>query len=261
MFEFYDDLGRKICLSTPPSKAVSLCPSITETIFSLAPPQKVAGVTKFCIRPHHLIKDIPKVGGTKTVDISKIENLAPDLIIAEKEENTKETIEILEKKYNVIVFNVESYEDALNMIHKLGVIFDNTQKAQEISNHIKRLFALIPRVNNKKVLYFIWRKPYMVAGKNTYISSILEKLGFKNAILPFSSSRYPILENLENISLETDYIFLSSEPYPFNERHRQELSMYFQNSKIMLVDGQMFSWYGVRMIEAALYFNKLIAQL
>jgi ABC-type Fe3+-hydroxamate transport system substrate-binding protein len=261
MFEFYDDLGRKVFFRAPPNKVVSLCPSITETIFSLAPPEKIVGVTKFCVHPHNIIKDIHKIGGTKTVNISKIDTLAPDLIIAEKEENIKETIEILEKKYNVVVFNVESYKDALSLINKLGVIFDNVKKAQEISLHIECRFTLIPRVNNKNVLYFIWKKPYMVAGKNTYINDILEKLGFKNAILPFYSSRYPTLDNLQSISAEVDYIFLSSEPYPFQERHCQELSAHFRNSKIMLVDGEMFSWYGVRMIAAAPYFEKLISQL
>ncbi|MCS6903953.1 MAG: helical backbone metal receptor [Bacteroidia bacterium] len=260
--QIVDDLGRTVTLPAEPQRIISLCPSITETVLTLVSPARVVGVTKFCIHPKEIVQLLPKVGGTKTVDIEAIHVLKPDLIIAEKEENLKTTVEELEKHYPVIVFNVETYTQALNMVLQLGNILNNITLAQEIVASIEATFTSVVTSPSIKVLYFIWRKPFMVAGKNTYVNSILEKIGLQNCIISYSNERYPVIQDLAQITdLEPHFIFLSSEPYPFKEKHIAEFKPHFPHAKILLVEGEMFSWYGVRMQKAPEYFTYLLAQL
>lgn len=257
---FTDQMGREVILSNTPQRIVSLVPSQTELLFDLGLKTKVIGITKFCIHPKDEVKHIPKIGGTKKFDFEAIEALKPDFIIGNKEENYEEGIEYLAKKYPVWMSDIYTLEDSLKMIQALGKILDIQTKADEMAQDIENKFQVLPLVQNTlKVAYFIWRKPWMIATTNTFIDYILQKIGFQNIFNDLE--RYPeiTLEQLQERNPE--YIFLSSEPYPFKEQHIKELQSILPNSKILLVDGEMFSWYGSRLLKSVEYFKKLVATL
>ncbi|MCU0438388.1 MAG: helical backbone metal receptor [Raineya sp.] len=257
---FTDQMGREITLSHTPQRIISLVPSQTELLFDLGLKNKVVGITKFCIHPSHEVKQITKIGGTKKFDFDVIDNLKPDLIIGNKEENYQDGIEYLTKKYPVWMSDIYTLDDSLKMIRELGNILDTLTKAHEIAQSIETSFQNLPLVHNiPKVAYFIWRQPWMIATTNTFIDYILQKIGFLNAFRDLE--RYPeiTLEHLQESNPE--YIFLSSEPYPFKEKHIQELQSILPHSKILLVDGEMFSWYGSRLLKSVEYFKKIVATL
>lgn len=252
---FRDDLGRGVYLNFfPPTRIICLCPSITETLIELG--ANVVGRTKFCIHPIEKIRSIPIIGGTKQVHFDKISSLSPDLIIAEKEENTPEIVSMLEKHFPVYVVNVESWEDSIRMISQLGSLVGKDSAALEIYNRLENLnfpkFSMM-----QSVAYLIWKKPYMAAGKHTFIHSVLSKLGLKN-VFEYSESRYPVFEIKELQALEPDLIFFSSEPYPFKEQDLEEFRKHLPDARLKLVDGEMFSWYGIRMLKAIDYFKQKI---
>ncbi|MEN3039945.1 MAG: helical backbone metal receptor [Bacteroidia bacterium] len=254
-----DSVGRAVQIPSEPKRIVSLCPSQTETLFALGLSRRIVGRTRYCIHPAEEVKHVAVVGGTKKVDISTVASLYPDLIIAEKEENTQEDVEALSAIAPVYVTNVESYEGALESILLLGEITNTRQRAEEIVDEIRTAFVGVPRVKRPlRVLYLIWRKPYMAAGQPTYIGSLLEKLGWMNeaAKLP---SRYPVIESPEVLSPEL--ILLSDEPYPFKEKHIPEIQQLWPDAEILLVRGDYFSWYGVRMREAANYLRLLVERV
>lgn len=257
---FIDQMDREVILSNTPQRIVSLVPSQTELLFDLGLKTKVVGITKFCIHPKDDVKLIPKIGGTKKFDFEIIENLKPDLIIGNKEENYQEGIEYLAEKYPVWMSDIYTLEDSLSMIRTLGKVLDIQTKANEMAQNIAVMFQKLPLVQNSpKVAYFIWRKPWMIATTNTFIDHILQKIGFQNVFNDLE--RYPeiMLEQLQEKN--PLYIFLSSEPYPFKEKHIKELQSIFPNSKIVLVDGEMFSWYGSRLLKSVEYFKELVATL
>ncbi len=254
---FVDQLGRSIRIPKKPIRIVSLVPSQTELLAYFGLDSEVVGVTKFCIHPKKWHKEKIRIGGTKNVDIQKIRHLKPDLIIGNKEENTQQDIEQLEDFCPVWLSEINSYEDALWMIKKLGEILDKETLSNELLSKIESNFkALNPIKKNKKVLYLIWDKPLIAVGRNTYINSILEKIGFENYVL---ENRYPTLDTSEQIA--PDILLLSSEPYPFRTEHIRTFQLKYPETKVILVDGEMFSWYGPRMIEAPIYFEKLILNI
>ncbi len=238
-------------------RIISLCPSITETLFHFNLEDKIVGRTKFCVHPKPQIQKIEKVGGTKTVDFEKIKALNPDLIILEKEENTLEIYnELIDRNLNVHVCQVQNIKDSYKMIQELGELTDKSKEAKKLVEEIQMGFNEIPKFSKSfQTAYFIWKNPWMVVGKNTYIQSILELLGLHNPFIEFES-RYPEikLEQLENLNIEL--MLFSTEPYRFKESHVLE----FQNThpKIIskLVDGEMFTWYGSHQLQAIEYFKK-----
>ncbi len=248
-------MGNPIRLPRKPSRIISLVPSQTELLFDLGLDAEVVGITKYCVHPDHWLSRKSIVGGTKNFQIEVIDRLQPDLIIANREENTKDGIEALQKKYPVWVSEIYTLEDAIAMITGVGTLVSRQEKSQEI---ISAIIAGLENVNlfpPAKVLYLIWRKPWMAAGQNTFIHDMLSKIGLKNC-LP-EGSRYPELTNDELKSLNPECVLLSSEPYPFREKHIEEIQNILPDTKIMLVDGEMFSWYGSRLVKAGAYFNKL----
>ncbi len=250
-----DDLKRTINFLSPPETIVSLCPSVTETLCDLGLSEKIIGITDYCIHPRDIVKNINKVGGTKTVSITKVKTLIPEIIFAVKDENSKKTIKILSENFPCYVFDINSFSDALNMINILGKIFDKTKNATSLSENIVKTFSKIQVTKQHfGYLYFVWKNPWMVAGSNTYTESLLSKFYLKNII---NKSKYPEIE-LKNISPKPEIIFLPSEPYKFSKTDKMELQKVFPKSKILLVDGEMFSWYGSRMLKAAGYLEKLL---
>lgn len=253
---FTDQLGQTVTINYPPQRIISLVPSQTELLFDLGLDQEVVGITKFCIHPESKFKQKTKIGGTKKLDIERIRSLKPDLIIGNKEENEKDQIEALMKEFPVWMSDIYDLDDAKQTIARIGELVNRQPEAAYLNHLIQAGFndlqtlALQNQIH-QKVAYLIWRKPYMFAGKGTFIHHILTINGFQNVI---PSTRYPEMElnNLEKLSPE--FVFLSSEPYPFKEQHIAEIQKAVPNAKVMLVDGEMFSWYGSRLVKAVQYF-------
>jgi len=260
-----DQLGRIVTVPHQPKRIISLVPSQTELLYDLGLNDEVVGQTLFCIHPQEMPKVKPVVGGTKNVKLDRVDALKPDLIIANKEENDKAQIEALMQKYPVWISDIKNLDDALDMVNKVGELIDKIAEAALISQNIKNSFSgIISNTQNgiagKKVLYLIWRKPWMSAGNDTFINEMINSMGLLNATKN-KEGRYPELTSNDIVTLCPDFIFLSSEPYPFKEKHINELQFICPQSKIILVDGELFSWYGSRLQHSAAYFNKLIAQL
>lgn len=254
-----DHLGRLIEFEYPPKRIISLCPGITDTLFSLQLENEIIGRTKYCIHPNDKVKTVATVGGTKKIKMDIIHKLKPDLIFAEKEENTKEMVEELEEFFPVYVAEVQSIKDAYRMIHDVGVVTNREKLAEQLVTTIKAKFHKLPQAHGKRAAYVIWRKPYMVVGKETYIHSLLEKMGFIN---PFTelNGRYPVVSREDFQNAKLDYLLLATEPFPFQEKHKLEFAEFLPNIEQIIVDGEMF-WYGPRMLEATEYFKDILGDL
>jgi ABC-type Fe3+-hydroxamate transport system substrate-binding protein len=245
------------------SRIVSLVPSQTELLYSLGLEEEVIAITKFCIHPHKWFTHKTRIGGTKTIKIDLIKNLHPDLIFANKEENVKEQIEELSLFCDVLISDVNNLNDALAMIKTIGSLTGKYNQALLMANTIELKFQTL--INNSflkrkiNTTYLIWKEPCMAAGGNTFINDMMQYCGLKNFYT--SDDRYPKI-NLNdlrnsNSSIETcELILLSSEPFPFKENHIAEIQQQIPSIKIMLTDGEMFSWYGSRLLLAADYFEK-----
>jgi ABC-type Fe3+-hydroxamate transport system substrate-binding protein len=250
---FIDQMGRRVEVVQSPSRIVSLVPSQTELLHYLGLDNSVVGITKFCIHPAEWFNSKQRIGGTKKLKIQEIIDLKPDLIIGNKEENTEEDILALSEIVPVWMSNVNSVEDAFSMIEEIGKLTNTFTKANKLTHELREKFQQISTVGrNKKVLYCIWENPTMVAGTDTYIHSVLSSIGFVNEMKP---PRYPTISDFD--ALKPDLVFLSSEPFPFSESHVKKYQEIFPSAEVRLVDGEMFSWYGSRMLEAIDYFEKL----
>jgi len=239
-------------------KVVSLVPSITEALFDLGLTEnEVIGRTKFCIHPSEKVKNIAVIGGTKNINIEKIKALQPDLILANKEENVKEQVEALMADFKVIVTNVENIEDNYYLLKTLGRLFNKEEKAQCFNLKIYDILNEVKVSSKVKVAYLIWKNPYMTIGSDTFIHKILGEIGFENIFK--DRNRYPVIET-EDLK-EAEIIMLSSEPFPFKEKHIEELKVFYPDKKIMIVDGEAFSWYGTHIAKCESYFKELIAEV
>ena len=262
---FTDQLNRKINLPHTPKRIISLVPSQTELLYDLGLRDEIVGITKFCIHPQELFQTKNRVGGTKNIDFEKVKQLQPDLIIGNKEENDQLQIEELYEHYNVWMSNINTLKDSFDMITRLGAMLGKYQESNNLKIEIEFKFNNFNTPNifpeRKNVAYFIWRNPFLVAGKNTFINDMLDRCGFNNVFASDELSRYPEV-TLEQIKKSNpEIILLSSEPFPFKDGHIKELQVICPNAKILIVDGEMFSWYGSRLLQAPSYFTKLIQQL
>lgn len=254
-----DQLGREVEISFPPKRIVSVVPSQTELLFDLGLEDEIVGITWFCIHPKEKVKNKTKIGGTKNLKIDKIKLLNPDLIIANKEENEKAQIEELAKNFPVWISDISDFDDSLAMIRQIGEITGKEEKAAFIAEKIKTSFQHIPKAPPLKTLYFIWKDPYMTVGADTFINFMLDKIGLKNICA--AETRYPEISVEKIKELNPDLVLLSSEPYPFKEKHIEELKLLLPDAKILLVDGEMFSWYGSRLLKAPEYLKGFIKEL
>ena len=235
-------------------RIVSLVPSITESLFDFGLTEmEVVGRTKFCIHPKTLITKVPVIGGTKNLNLDKIKALKPDLIIANKEENEKLQIEELGKYFEIWLTNIENLQDNQNFLTELGTLLNKQELALNFNEKINVIFDSSKELSPRKVAYLIWKNPYMTVGSDTFIHEIIEKIGFTNLFK--DSKRYP--EISVNQMKEAEYVFLSSEPFPFQQKHIDELQKELPDSKIMLVDGEAFSWYGTHLSRCGDYFKTL----
>lgn len=250
-----DQMGNKVKFNYPPQRIVSLVPSQTELLHDLGLGDRVVGITKFCELPAFWHKSKTKIGGTKKLQHDIIDTLHPDLIIGNKEENDKESIETLQQNYPVWMSDIVTLEDAIWMIQSIGDLTDSPGKSNTINNQITKAFSQIKK-RQGSVLYLIWRNPWMGVGAHTFIHTMVQQMGLSNVLE--NSPRYPELSAEQIHDLNPDHIFLSSEPYPFQEKHFKELIDIIPHSRLSLVDGQFFSWYGSRLIYAPEYINKLL---
>lgn len=257
-----DQLNRNLHIRETPKRIISLVPSQTELLVDLGLESSIVGLTKFCVHPDHLRKSKTIVGGTKQVHFDKIKDLAPDIILCNKEENTKEMISELEQIATVHISDVFKMDDALELIEMYGALFNVQQNANTLCTSIHQeqeaFFEFIKNRKSLKVAYFIWKNPWMVAAKDTFIDSLLNLNNFENYF--GKQQRYPEI-NIASISEELDLMLLSSEPYPFSSEDIQEIKEQFPKTKIILVDGEYFSWFGSRLQKAFKYFKLLQQEL
>ncbi len=257
---FTDMIGRNVEVSCPPQRIVSIVPSQTELLSNLGLSKEVVGITKFCVHPEEWFRTKDRVGGTKQLHIEKIKFLNPDLVIANKEENLQEQVIELSKTFPVWVSDIKTLEQALQMMQRVGLLVDKEQKAnslvKDISNGFKNFnTAAAP----KRVAYFIWKDPWMSVGGDTFISNIIESIGWVNVLS--NECRYPEITLDQLVNYNPDIVLLSSEPYPFKEKHIPEIKAVLPATEVVLVDGEMFSWYGSRLLKAVTYLEELVIKL
>ena len=237
-------------------RVISLVPSITEFLFDLGMDEEVVGLTKFCIHPNEKWQQLPRVGGTKTVNHARVAALKPDLIIANKEENTREDVERLREHYTVLLTEVYTVEDAFAMMLELGDRVNRQKEATVLVDQVRREWEAARNLaNGERVVYAIWNDPFMVAGTHTYIHSVLEWFGWTNAI---ETARYPEMPLAELVNCAPDQLMLSSEPFPFAVKHMEQFKAILPASRVDRVDGECFSWYGSRMLHTPNYVRKLV---
>jgi iron complex transport system substrate-binding protein len=257
---YTDQIGRTVALPAQPQRIISLCPSLTETLLHFGLGERIVGRTHFCIHPAETVAAIPAVGGTKNLKEDRVLALQPDLVICEKEENTREMVAWLESRFPTYVTDVRDIPGALDMVRRLGTITGCPAEGEALATQVEAAFAGLPSfAGAPSVLYFIWRKPWMVAGQDTYIDALLQRLGLRNLAASFEG-RYPALELEQLAGLSPDYVWLSSEPFPFKKQHIAELRGIFPGAEIRLVDGEMFSWYGSRMLAVPGYVGEQLCQ-
>ncbi|MBQ0787476.1 MAG: ABC transporter substrate-binding protein [Oceanihabitans sp.] len=256
-----DQLGRPLNLESVPKRIVSLVPSQTELLYDLGLESSIVGITKFCVHPKHLLKTKTIVGGTKQINIEKIKALQPDIILCNKEENTKDIVDACSAICTVHVSEIETVSHCVEMMQQYGEIFNKKEEAsvisEKIQTNLKDFQNFIKDKATLKVAYFIWKNPFMVAGKDTFINYLLQLNKLVNVYADLG--RYPEIKLQQEE--DVDVVFLSSEPYPFKEKHIEELQAYYTNAKIQLVDGEMFSWYGSRLMKSFSYFKTLHVSL
>jgi len=259
--KFRDQLNNTIELKQKPKRIICLVPSITELLAHFNLDNEVIGITKFCFEPNNWFKSKTRVGGTKTIDVEAIKQLKPDLIIANKEENDKNQIGKLQTEFNVWISNVFTLKDALNMITNLGEVCGKDAEAKELNINIGLAFNKLKTQNftTIKAAYCIWDKPLMVAAKNTFINNMMQYAGFENVFDDLE--RYPTINESQLLKAQPKVLLLSSEPFPFKDKHITKYQSILPNTKIVLVDGTMFSWYGSRLAKAPGYFLSLRKQI
>lgn len=257
MINVTDQLGNTVRLTHKPRRIVSTVPSQTELLYHLGLGNDIAGITTFCIHPAAAVRHQQKIGGTKQLDLELIKSLQPDLVIANKEENEQAQVMELMALYPTYVSNPVNLAGALEMINTIGVLTATHPQAAQLTATIQHRFEQLnsDTFSGLRVAYLIWRKPYMLAGKNTFIDDMLQRCGFTNA---FNHERYPQVTAEMLVAAQPDVILLSSEPYPFKQKHVDELQQILPDAMIKLVDGELFSWYGSRLLHSPGYFIGLI---
>ncbi|UCD25896.1 MAG: ABC transporter substrate-binding protein [Gemmatimonadota bacterium] len=254
-------MGRVITVPAHPQRVISLVPSQTELLFDLGLDDLIVGVTKFCIYPADKVREKRRVGGTKQLQLDAIHQLQPDLIIGNKEENCRDDILELAESYPVWMSDIMTLDDAIDMIRRVGEVVAKRDTANTLAHQIASSFSELPALARPlRVAYFIWRKPLMVAGANTFINDMLGRCGMANAFAD-RQRRYPEVSLEEVNAAGLDAILLSSEPYPFREKHRAAFTDQFPGTLVHLVDGEKMSWYGSRLRFAPSYMKDLIGRL
>ena len=252
-----DALGREH-LPAPGARIVSLVPSITELLCDLGLAPQLAGRTGFCIYPAAGVAAIPKVGGTKDVNLDKIRALAPTHVVVNIDENEKPTVDALaEFVPNIVVTHPLGPEDNLGLARLMGGIFCADKEAEKwcaaFSAELGKLRAQ-PKGRAMTVLYCIWQDPWMSVSEDTYIARMLAEIGW--SVPPLGQARYPRFDWSDQLVAGIDGVLLSTEPYRFTEAHAEALERQI-GKPVRLVDGEMMSWYGSRALAGVRYLRQL----
>jgi len=255
MIEKVDQMGRCVWVPEQPERIISLVPSQTELLYDLGVNDRLVGLTKFCVHPTDLRKKKSVVGGTKDFKISKIRALNPDLVIGNKEENDQTLIEELAKEFPVWMSDIDTLQDASEMIKALGDLVNREEKAENMRKDLLSGFKSLKTAEKGTCVYLIWNEPMMAVGPSTFIHDMLVRAGFRNLV---QEKRYPTLHEEDLSALAPDYLLLSSEPFPFKEKHLEKFRSLLPEAKVCLVDGEMFSWYGSRLLKAPAYFQTIL---
>jgi len=259
---YKDQLQRLVKLSSHPKRIVSLVPSLTELLVDLGLGSRLVGVTKFCVHPADIRKKVTVIGGTKQVHIDKIKALRPDVVICNQEENTPEMVEALASFTTVHVSKIISLEDVYELLEQYGDLFGVAQQASHLAQEIQAARSAFLKQRPRKIFkvaYFIWQSPWMVVGGLTFVNTMLSEAGFDNVFA--NEPRYPSIE-LEHPSLQkVDLFLLSSEPFPFGASHQEALQKQFPKKQVALINGELMSWYGSRLLKSYDYFTTLYQQI
>lgn len=237
-----------IAMSSTYRRIVSLVPSLTELLIDLELEKKLVGRTRFCVHPEEKVTEIPIVGGTKNPRLDKIRQADPDLIIANKEENRPNDIQSLMDDFEVEVTEITTIEDALITIHRLGQKLKVAKQARSLISDIQNCLDERPDESELGTAYIIWKDPWMSVGRDTYIHDVLEHWNLPNVFN--GRTRYPKLDLEELQRYNPDLVLLSSEPYPFKEKHLAQVEEACPAARVLLVEGEWFSWYGSHMKHA-----------
>lgn len=261
MAQYTDQTGRTVMQLHAPQRIISLVPSLTELLFTLQLEAEVKGITRFCVHPAAWKQQKAIIGGTKQVHLHQVQALQPDLVIASREENVKEQVEAIAAFAPVWVSDIGNLEQALEAITQLGVICHRQEAAAKLVRDITAGFSqpASPFSPTLSVAYLIWQNPYMTVGGDTFINDMMQHCGLSNAF--GHTRRYPAVTLEELAASDCKVVLLSSEPFPFREKHAEALQQQLPGKLIQLVNGEMFSWYGSRLVHAASYFIHLKAAL
>jgi ABC-type Fe3+-hydroxamate transport system substrate-binding protein len=247
----------------PGARIVSLVPSITELLFDLGLAPQLVGRTGFCIHPAATVAAIPKVGGTKDVNIDKIRKLAPTHLVVNIDENEKPTVEALaEFVPHIVVTHPLAPRDNLALARLMGGIFGAEAAAEAWCAAFEAEHAQLrtmPPGPPRTVLYCIWQDPWMSISSDTYIARMLAELGWQVPALP-DTARYPRFAWSDSLVAGLDAVLLSTEPYRFTQAHADALEKQV-GIPVFLVDGEMMSWYGSRALAGLRYLRELGAMV
>ena len=259
-----DAIGRPHARFANPERLRIAClvPSITETLFALGLGEQVVARTGFCIHPEPAVRDVPKVGGTKDMNIARLIATEPTHVIVNVDENRKADVDHLRKVIpNIVVTHPMMPDDNIALFRLLGHIFSADDAAHRLATELAVALAAARAVGAQlppqTVLYAIWKNPWMTISRDTYVSAMLETVGWKTLPLQ-AEKRYPEIAADDTVWYAAERIFLSSEPYSFGEEHIAELrNVMHLTQPIELIDGEYVSWYGVRAIAGLNYLSDL----
>lgn len=254
MAQYTDHIGRTVMQLHAPQRIVSLVPSLTELLFHLQLQEEVKGITRFCAHPEEWKQQKAIIGGTKQVHVEKLQALQPDLVIASKEENIQEQVEAIASFAPVWVSDIGNLQQALESIEQLGVMCHREKIARQLVADVTQGFGQLAATHFPSIptAYLIWQQPYMTVGGDTFIHNMMQHCGLENVF--GSTQRYPAITLDQLAASPCKVVLLSSEPFPFREKHVAELQQQLPGKLVCLTDGEMFSWYGSRLLQSAAYF-------
>lgn len=250
-----------------PFRIVSLVPSLTELLFDLGLGPQVVGRTRYCVHPRGLVGEVPVVGGTKDVDISRVAACRPTHVLVNPDENRRETFEALQRIVpSILVLHPVEVTDNLTLFELLGRTFDVQEAAAGLAGRLRQeLAACAARTwPRERVLYLVWRRPWMTVAADTYIARALALVGWEVPHAPggeTGAARYPEVADLPAAAAEVSRVLLATEPYRFSERHVAELARACPGTPVHLIDGEMTGWYGSRAVAGLAYLRAFRARL
>ncbi len=260
IYDLTDPDSSVLPLLRKPLRIVSTVPSQTELLVDLGLADQLKGITAYCVHPPGLRDTTTVIGGTKDLQIEKIRSLQPDLIIGNHEENEKEQMEELQHEFPVWISNIQTIDEAMRMILHTGILTHTEKKSRELCEKINHERNKLQAAPPLRVVYLIWKEPYMLAGHDTFIGNMLKECGLQN-VAPKGEMRYPQVSLEELKSLKPDLVLLSSEPYTFTTSDAHFTAGQILQTLVKIVDGELFSWYGSRMKLSFQYLQRFCNEL